>query len=119
VRRFNLLICTIAALSACNPTCERTCRKVLSCDNLDSDRVAVDECKLECQSQDRLWADWADAKHLDQRFTEHKRCLVSSSCEQIQAGECYDAELFQLGTGTASTVPTGLIDTGSSAQLPQ
>ena len=100
-------------LGACNPSCEKTCRQVLKCDNLDSDRIAVDECKLECQSQERLWDDWADENELDNAFTEHKRCLVQSTCDEIEAGECYDDTLFHFGTDT-STLGTSSTDTGVS-----
>ena len=100
-------------LGACNPSCENTCRKVLECDNLDSDRIAIGECKLECQSQERLWDDWVDETELDNLFMEHKRCLVQSTCDEIEAGECYDDELFHFGTDT-TTLSAGTTDTAVS-----
>jgi hypothetical protein len=74
---------------ACGPPCRSVCHKVLfECGNLDSQRVALDECELSCQQQEVLYDFWEDEEKAD-LFDEHKRCIRSSSCEEIAAGACY------------------------------
>ena len=81
---------------ACAPPCRQVCRKVLfECDNLDSDRVALDECEASCQQQDAVYQVWQDEEKQD-LFDAHKSCIGSSTCEEIAAGACYEGyeELF-------------------------
>ena len=99
-----LLIVGLA--TACTPTCKRTCRKVLDCGNLESDRVSVPECEATCENQRLLYSGWADQKELDKAIDKHRRCLVGSTCEEIEAGECYDERLYPVGE------PTTAFDTG-------
>jgi hypothetical protein len=80
------------ALAGCTPDCERTCRKVLSCD-IDSPRDAIDMCKASCETEDHLYDVWDDQEKTD-AFHEERRCLVDSSCEDIAAGACYDDRLY-------------------------
>jgi hypothetical protein len=70
------------------------CRKLLDCD-LDTQRVAFDECTTSCSSQQSLYATW-DNQHLQQLWDDHRRCIGRSSCEEIANGACYDGyeELF-------------------------
>lgn len=93
--------------SGCTPTCERTCRKILKCDNLESDRVSVFECQATCENQRSLYEGWADEKELDKALDAHRRCLVRSTCEEIEAGECYDERLFPVGE-PATSFDTGI-----------
>ncbi len=83
------LLLTLAA--ACTPTCEQVCRKARTCGV--AERLAQDECELSCNSQDDLLGDWED-EELETAFDEHKRCVTSSTCEEIAAGVCYDERLF-------------------------
>jgi len=94
-------------LGACSPSCEQTCRKLLNCGNLDSQRVSLQECQASCNSQLRLFDGWQDEDELDQAFRDHRTCLMRSSCEEIDLGECYDERLFQLD-------PTSPLDTGAA-----
>ena len=88
-----LLIALLAPLgSGCTPRCQETCTKVLDC-GLESTRVARDECIFACREQQDLYEFWEDDVKIE-AFKEHKRCLQSSTCEEIEAGVCYDPELF-------------------------
>ena len=88
-----LAFAAIWLLSAgCTPRCQESCAKVLDC-GLESTRVARDECVLSCQIEETLYKEWEDKTKI-QAFKEHKRCLRESSCEEIEAGVCYDEELF-------------------------
>lgn len=79
-------------LQGCTPTCKATCRKVLACD-LDSERVALDACADSCTDIASLYESWEDEK-LIEAFDDHRSCIGSSSCEEIEAGACYDEDLF-------------------------
>ena len=94
--------------SACTPTCERTCRKLLDCGTLDSERVSVPECEASCNAQLVMYDDWEDEDELNEAFDLHRECLVQSTCEQVEAGECYDERLFQVGVDPATTATTSL-----------
>ena len=89
------LLVTSALASGCNPPCKRTCRKVLECGNLSTDRLALGACVEDCQKQENTYQDWDDEAK-EELFVDHKRCLTSSSCEEIEAGVCYEGyeELF-------------------------
>ena len=76
----------------CTPRCQESCAKVLDCD-LGSTRVARDECVLSCQLQQTLYQDWEDKSKI-KAFRKHKRCIRSSTCEEIAEGACYDETLF-------------------------
>ncbi|MEQ1501076.1 MAG: hypothetical protein ABMB14_02550 [Myxococcota bacterium] len=88
----SLVLASVA--TGCAPPCRQVCRKVLGC-GIDSERVALDECETSCVSQERLYEIWDD-QHMQDLFEDHKRCLSSSSCDEIAAGECYEGyeELF-------------------------
>ena len=93
-------------VAACTPTCEQTCRKLLNCGNLDSQRVSLQECQASCNTQLRLYDGWQDEDELDAAFRDHRRCLMRSTCDDTALGECYDERLFQLD-------PTTPLDTGT------
>ncbi len=90
--RFALPLVILLSAS-CAPPCSQVCRKILDCGNLDSERVAFEECELACEVQQTLYRQWEDEVK-EQAFNEHKRCLRSESCEDIEAGVCYDEEIF-------------------------
>ena len=71
---------------------------------MDSDRVSVPECEASCTVQLTMFEDWEDEDELNDAFDEHRRCLVQSTCEQVEAGECYDERLFQVGVEDVTTV---------------
>jgi len=85
------------ALLGCAPRCERTCKKLLKCDGLDSDRVALAECETSCLNQLAMFEDWKDEDKLEDAFADHRRCIVQSTCDEIADGVCYDPLLFSVG----------------------
>lgn len=95
------------ALTACTPPCERTCRKLLACDNLETDRVSLVECQLSCEEEVRRVQTWDDAKFYEDLIGDQRRCLVQSTCEEIERGECYDERLAPVG------IPATELDTGA------
>jgi hypothetical protein len=84
----SLLAIALIGVAACDPPCKRTCRKVLDCGNLSTDRLALDACIADCSQQELLYEEWEDERK-EELFTEHKRCLLDATCEEIEAGECY------------------------------
>jgi len=103
-----LLSLVAVALLGCSPRCERTCKKLLKCEGLDSDRVALDECELSCRNQLSLFEGWKDEDKLEDAFAEHRRCLIRSTCEEIADGECYDPLLFSVGEDPVTADDTGV-----------
>jgi hypothetical protein len=81
-----------SSLSACTPTCKETCRKLLDCD-LDSERVAFAACVDSCTDLDALYASWEDERIIE-AHDAHRRCIGSSTCDEIEDGACYDEDLF-------------------------
>jgi hypothetical protein len=78
--------------AGCEPTCQIACRRFLDCD-LETPGVTLDECEASCVFQeDKLEAEEDDVGR--QRFSDHKRCVARSSCEEVADGACYDEELF-------------------------
>lgn len=89
------LLGLLAALGAgCEPTCKATCKKLLSCEELDTPRVALSTCQEECEEQQTLYNDrWTD-EQLAERFKEYKQCVDEEECADIADGACYDEDLF-------------------------
>lgn len=112
-----LLVLAVAfGAVACDPPCQRTCRKVLDCGNLSTDRLALDACVSDCSLQEQLYDDWEDDAKKD-LFKDHKRCLVQSTCDEIAAGECYEGyeALFVFdpeatSSAVGSTPPTSPVE---------
>jgi hypothetical protein len=91
-----LVVATLLAgftLVGCEPSCEETCEKLLSCDEVESPRVSERECERACTTQEDLYLSWEDVE-LQQAFSDHKRCIDQSECGAIAEGECYDETLF-------------------------
>lgn len=65
---------------------------MLSCD-LDTSRLALDACIDDCERQNALYEVWEDTEK-QRAFRAHRSCLGRSSCEEIDAGVCYDEDLF-------------------------
>jgi hypothetical protein len=87
MKRWVFVVALLA--EACSPPCRSVCRKVLfECGDLDSQRVALDECEVSCQQQEILYEIWEDEEKQD-LFDDHKRCIRSSSCDELAQGECY------------------------------
>lgn len=116
LRRSSLLFAAAALLpllAGCPPPCARTCKKVLKCGNLDSDRVSQLECEDSCQEQIRLYDAWDDEEKQD-LFSEHRRCLMDAECGAIASGTCYDGfeGLFVFGEAVESICDDGLDNDG-------
>ena len=81
------------AASGCTPTCKTTCGKLLSCELDDSPRTAESECEGACANEEALYTAWDDQDKMDALDAERK-CVSSSTCDEIAAGACYDEALF-------------------------
>lgn len=91
---FLVVLAAVAAWAAgCAPTCGATCRKLLFDCDLDTQRVALEECEQSCALQDALYQDWENDE-LRERLRDHRRCIGRATCEEIADGECYDERLF-------------------------
>ncbi len=86
------VLAALTLASACAPTCETTCRKIVRCELADNFEQL--ECEESCTRQSALF-EVEDNKTLRQAFAAHRRCVTSSTCEELEAGECYDEDLFQ------------------------
>ncbi len=49
-------------LSGCTPTCEQTCKKLLSCEAIVTSEM---ECENACIAQEQLFDDWADMEEAE------------------------------------------------------
>ncbi len=86
--------------SSCSPACEQVCDKLVACDGLSTERQTVAECTETCQTQQELYQRWSDTE-LRADFDAQLSCLNDAACEQIAAGECYDADLYLWSTASA------------------
>ncbi len=107
-RSSSLAVLLALALIGCAPRCERSCKKLLKCDDLDSDRIALHECEESCRKQLTMFEGWKDEKKLERAFADHRRCIVGSTCDEIADGECYDELLFQVGENPVTGDDTGV-----------
>lgn len=76
--------------AACTPTCEQTCRKLLfRCAFPETEQVRLEECEISCQREEALYDQVDDREGLSEARA-HRRCVANSSCDEIEAGDCYD-----------------------------
>ncbi|MCO4747903.1 MAG: hypothetical protein KC912_24130 [Proteobacteria bacterium] len=87
-----LALAVAVLLSACAPTCERTCRKLDSC-AADGSTVTRIECESTCTALLQSFAR-DDDEIRKESFAAHRRCVVSASCDEIDDGVCYDETLY-------------------------
>jgi len=85
------LVVIAALVGACAPPCEQVCRKARECDL--SPRLAQDECVEACDRQ-RTYFDVEEDDEGKKAFIQERECIVSSTCEEIQDGACYDPYLY-------------------------
>jgi hypothetical protein len=83
----------VVLLSACQPTCEATCEKLLSCDEVDTPLVALQDCTDACLTQERLYEQWEDGQK-QTALTEYKTCVQESECSDIAEAVCYDEDIY-------------------------
>ena len=88
-----LLFVGIAPLAACEPSCKKTCKKLLDCDNIETARTEVEECQASCEIQQEMFDDW-EASDERERFADLKKCIRTNECTDIADGACYDEELY-------------------------
>ena len=86
-----LLLSMVWALAGCPPTCEQMCRKLDRC-GLTAN-VERAECQLSCERELTVARD-AEDNSLKATFNEHRLCIGNKSCDEIEVGVCYDADLF-------------------------
>lgn len=82
----------LVGLSACDPPCSRTCKKLVNC-GLETPRLSKEECELACIEQESLYDEWEDPE-LRTAFREYKQCVMDKTCNAIEDGACYDEELY-------------------------
>lgn len=87
-----MLLLLITLLAACTPTCEQSCRKLLSCELDESPRTALEECQGACESQERLYESWEDddPDNKVDRLHQQRQCIRAATCDEIAAGACFD-----------------------------
>ena len=78
----------IFILGACSPTCDQVCEKIYTC--IDGDNTDELNCLSACRTQQSE----AQEDENDASFDSLKQCLHSESCEDIEAGVCYDETLY-------------------------
>ena len=81
-------------LAGCEPSCAKTCKKLLSCDDIDTDVSEVEECEATCEVQQSVYDNWGEDSIAREAFGDLKRCINQSECNEIATGECYDDELY-------------------------
>jgi hypothetical protein len=72
--------------------CSDACEKLLSCE-LNDGALLPDECEDSCKRQEIMYELWEDEAK-EEAFADHQRCIVSSTCGELDAGGCYTEELF-------------------------
>ena len=87
------MVLILVALWSCSPTCERTCRKLLTCEGVEAPDMNIDECTSACSAQQNLYEEWDDPDK-EQAFKDLKSCIVASECESVESGVCYDETVY-------------------------
>ena len=80
-------------LSACAPTCESTCEKLLECDEVETPLIALQDCTDACLTQEQLYSSWEDGQKED-ALSDYKDCVDESECSDIAEAVCYDEEIY-------------------------
>ena len=92
--RLALLCCFFAStLVACEPSCKETCKKLLECEDVDTPRVALEQCDTTCEVQENLYESWDDLGKRE-KMADMKRCISDEECSDIADGACYDEDLY-------------------------
>ena len=80
-------------LSGCAPDCEKTCKKLLACEEVDTPMLSLQECTSSCAAQEEVYAGWDD-EIKQNAYDDLKNCIVESECDDIADGVCYDEDLY-------------------------
>lgn len=81
-------------LAGCEPSCAKTCKKLLSCDDIDTDVAEEEECEATCEVQQSVYDNWGEDSIEREAFGDLKQCINQSECNAIANGDCYDDELY-------------------------
>ena len=88
------LVALLSPLTACDPSCQRVCRKLVSeCEGVETPRLGQEDCEAWCNNQEALYDEWNDTQ-LRADFTDYKQCVVGEECGAIEEGACYDEDLY-------------------------
>lgn len=100
VRRFpdlflpvGVLLGAALVLGGCHATCKQACKKLLDCDEVESSRVNLEECRASCSREEELYESWENTA-LEEALRDELDCITSSTCEELAAGACYDDDLY-------------------------
>ena len=88
-----MIVSLFTLIVGCSPTCEQTCNKLLSCEQLSSPGMNMDECTSACSAQQNLYEDWEDIEK-ETAFKDLKSCIVAEECELLTEGVCYDEDVY-------------------------
>ncbi len=69
------------------------------CSKLDRCELDPTVTKVECQTACERRITWFREQEDDDGlkvFNDHRRCLGSSSCDEIELGECFEDDLFAI-----------------------
>ncbi len=88
-----MIVLVLLLVSACTPTCDEVCDKLVACEMEGTERMSAAECQESCASQQTLYDDWTDVEKRD-AFDVQLTCLNESECADVEAGACYDAEVW-------------------------
>lgn len=80
-------------LWGCKPTCEQVCDKLVACEDPGTERMGSAECQESCVRQEELLDHWNDVQKQD-AFDAQLSCLDASTCDEVQEGVCYDADIW-------------------------
>ena len=89
-----LLLLPALFLMGCEPSCAKTCKTILECENIETEVTELEECEASCLVQEELYEDMGEDSVEREAFKELKQCIQTSECNAIAAGECYDEELY-------------------------
>jgi hypothetical protein len=80
-------------LWACSPDCDRTCQKLLTCDELEAPEMGEEECVSACNAQVNLYEDEED-EATQNALDDYKSCVIDSTCDELAAGVCYNEDIY-------------------------
>ena len=75
----------------CSSTCEQVCTKLRSCSDIELGTSNQLDCTNACVTQQEAIS---EEEPESASFSEYKDCVMQQTCEQIEAGSCYDSGLY-------------------------
>ncbi len=80
-------------LAGCEPSCEKTCKTLLACDEVATPLVALEDCTNSCLTQEQLYENWDDGQK-QEALSALKVCISEEECSAIADGVCYDPDIY-------------------------